>query len=123
MSELRRQVWAEMDEFHRQYVARTNRQRPKVVVSGGEIVSDVDVTVSGADVNATGGRSRVVVRRPRQEFVKIDMVAYEAQRAEREAALRRNRELDPVGLGIYGRVDTEEWRRALCNAEAGRAKW
>jgi hypothetical protein len=108
MSELRRQVWAEMDEFHRQYVARTNRQRPKVVVSGGEIVSDVDVTVSGADVNATGGRSRVVVRRPRQEFVTINMQAYAEQRVEREAARRRDRELDPCNLGIYGRDDDGE---------------
>jgi hypothetical protein len=106
----------EIDELCRQHgVEPPVRKKvavgqPRVVVAEGEIVRDADVTVSAADVNAREGKARMVeVRRPRprQEYVTINMQAYAEQRAEREAARRRNRQLDPVGLGLYGRDDEE----------------
>jgi hypothetical protein len=81
--------------------------KPKVVTrSDVGTIRDADVHVSRADPNAVDGQEmKVEVRRP--DWVKINMAAYEAQRADEAADRRRDRELDPYKLGLYGPVDDE----------------
>jgi hypothetical protein len=60
MSSDKAAFWAELDAMFESPPAK-----PKAVVAEGQIVREADVTVSGADANAEGGKPREVqVRRP-----------------------------------------------------------
>ena len=82
--------------------------KPKVVTRNDVgTIRDADVHVSRADPNAMDGQEMVVqVRRP--DWVKIDMEAYAQQRADEAADRRRDRELDPFKLGLYGPTDDDQ---------------
>ena len=98
--------------------------KPKVVVEAGAVVRDADVVVSPSDVNAQrrGGDTGVSVRRAtptppeasplprlRPGEVRIDMAEAERQwwlaERDREADRAHRRQIDPVGLGHWGRWD------------------
>ena len=97
--ERKAQLFAELDaEFgHLKRTKEVEAKLPKVVASEGRVVAAASVRVSPADPNfqnSSGG------------FVKIDMAAYERQRAwaehDRAVWARRQRELDPYRLGHWG---------------------
>jgi bifunctional pyridoxal-dependent enzyme with beta-cystathionase and maltose regulon repressor activities len=93
---------AVVKEFLRDYYHTV--PKPKTVVVKDQVVRDADVEVSKADKNYPTSEDKVVrVRRP--DYVRIDMAAYERQRAEKAAERQRRKweheylNLDPLIWG------------------------
>jgi hypothetical protein len=98
------EIDAEVEEFFRDYYGE-REPKPKAVVVKDQVVRDADVPVSRTDPNRSDD-GIVKVRRP--DYVTIDMVAYEEQQRWKAEQRRRNRELDPYRLGLYGPIDDDE---------------
>jgi hypothetical protein len=98
------EINAEVEEFFRDFYGERS-PKPKAVVVKDQIVRDADVPVSRIDPNRSDDMF-VRVRRP--DYVTIDMPAYEEQQRWKAEARRRNRELDPNRLGLYGPIDDDE---------------
>ena len=78
--------------------------KPKVVISGAEIVRDAVVRVSPDDPNFAGSEGGIV-RVRRNDFVTVRVYLWEEQqRQKREDRLRR-REIDPARLGHWNDPD------------------
>jgi hypothetical protein len=106
--ERKAQIELEMDAIFQRYGWKPRPlPKPKVVTSEGEVVRDVEVTVSPADTRnmANSQNGTVIVKRP--DYVAINFAAYEAQQAERARERAQRRALDPDRLGLYGHLDED----------------
>jgi hypothetical protein len=81
--------------------------KPKVVVSENEVVKDADPHVSRADPNYAESDDGVV-RVRRNDFVRINIEAWEEQQRQKRAEKLHRRQLDPYRLGHWGPVDEDD---------------
>jgi hypothetical protein len=78
------------------------KPKPKVVTSDGEAVRDATVKVSEADPNYKKSDEGVVQVR-REDWVTVNMQAYEEQQWLKAEDRRHRREIDPCRLGHWDR--------------------
>ena len=83
------------------------KPKPKAVTSEGEVIRDATVKVSPDDPNYRRDDGGVVKVR-RNDFVRINMAAYEEQQRQRREDRRHRRRLDPSRLGHWGPIDEDE---------------
>jgi hypothetical protein len=83
------------------------KPKPKVVTNEGVEVRDVTVKVSPDDPNYRQDDGGVVKVR-RNDFVTINMSAWEEQIRQRREDRLRLKEIDPYRLGLYGPIDDED---------------
>jgi hypothetical protein len=81
--------------------------KPKVVVKDEEVVRDADPHVSRADPNYAESDDGVV-RVRRNDFVRINIEAWEEQQRQKRAEKLHRRQLDPYRLGHWGPVDEDD---------------
>jgi hypothetical protein len=83
------------------------KPKPKVVTNEGVEVRNATVKVSPDDPNYRRDDGGVVKVR-RNDYVTINMSAWEEQQRQKKEDRRHRRRLDPARLGLYGPVDEDD---------------